>query len=184
MSRPREVDLAALLAAVVADLQAGFPALVTVEEYSDDHIEERRLPVPPAALVDLMELEPEPEEDPGTGQTPVSIRFEVSLVISFSEQNAERSVRVLAAAVAHRIAGSRFGQPIGRAQIVAVEPQSFAPELDQYVAWRVEWFHKPAYLGPLEWPLEGTPVTKVHVGREPDTGPGNELEYEYFEGEA
>ena len=185
MMIPPPVNIEVLLAAIVADLRAGFPQLVTVEEYSDEFMAAQAPLATPAVLVDLFEIEPQPDEDPGTGQTAVTLRFEATVVLGFSEPAVERAVRVIAADLSHRISGSRFGQHIGPAVLVGVEPQNFAPELDQYVAWRIEWFHRPAYLGAAEWPEAGTPATEVRLSEEPEIGPGNEeaydLVYEYDE---
>ena len=171
------VNIEVLLAAIVADLQAGFPQLVAVEEYSDEYLSKQAPLATPAVLIDLFEIEPQPDDDPGTGQTAVTLRFEATVALGFSQPAVERAIRVLAAEIAHRISGARFGQVIGPATLVGVEPQNFAPELDQYVAWRIEWFHRPAYLGEADWPLDGVRPTEVRLSEEPDTGPGNEEEY-------
>ena len=175
------LDIEAFLAAIVADLRAGFPQLQTVEEYSDAYLQAATPLRAPAVLIDLFALEPQPDLDPGTGQRAVTPRLEATVVLGFSEPSVERAVRSLAASIGARIAGSRFGQHIGPAVLVDVEPQTFAPELDQYVAWRVEWFHKPAYLGEAVWPGTGASVVEVRLAADPETGPAHELDYEYIE---
>lgn len=167
-----ELDLDALHDAIVQSIGAQFPTLATVEDYREDRL---GLPLP-AVLVDLIELEPTPDADPMTEQLPALARFDARVVVGFRETQAKRTVRKLAAALALHISGQRWGLKMGPAEVVAIEPDGFTPELDQYEVWRVEW-QQPVHIGASIWTDDGTTPVPV-FSYSPDVGPGNEGAYE------
>ena len=141
---------------IIDRIKLQFPALVTVEDYREDR---KRLPVP-ACLIELTDLEPNPDEDPGTEQLAVLARFDARIVIGFRTTKAQREIRKLAAALATFIQGERFGLPIGPAVVTSITPDDFSPELDQFEVWRVEW-QQPVSLGASVWDGSSFPARMV-----------------------
>lgn len=167
------LDLDALHAAVVGRLAAQFPAMQTVEAYPD----ERRQLRAPAILVELEDFEGAPDDNPGTEQLPVMARFSARIVIGFRTANAKREIRKLAAAVGVFVHRNRWGQPVGPAEVLTITPDDFAPELDQFEVWRVEW-QQPLALGVGVWNNDGSIPTEVLFSVVPDIGPDNVDDYE------
>lgn len=171
-----ETDIPGLYAAIVASIQAAFPDLQTVEFDRDDS-ERTVLPVP-ACLLELTELEAEPDLDPGTDQICVMARFEAELVLGFRTPAVKRSARVLAAALCAHLHKTRHW-PNGKAgaiEVMGAWPSQFKPELDQYEVWRVEW-RQPLYLGESIWKNDGTTPTEIYYGFTPEIGAGHEADY-------
>lgn len=166
------VDLDALHDAIIASIAAQFPALATVEDYRED----RKRMALPAVLVNLTDLEPDPDEDPGTEQLAAIARFDAQIVIGFRTANAKREIRKLAAALGKHIHMQRWGQPVAPAQVTAIVPDDFSPELDRFEVWRVEW-QQVVHIGVSVWDNDGTIPTQVLIGFAPDIGPGNEDKY-------
>lgn len=185
-----EIDLEVLHAAIEAALCAQFPALRMVEFYREES--DRQPPKPdqlPACLLELTELEPAPDVDPGTEQLAVHARFEARLIIGFRTPRAKLEIRQLAAAVAvwlrlRRWADPRIpaGQaartlPTGPAEVIAILPDHFSPELDRYEVWRVEW-RQLLHLGASIWTTDGlTPETPLY-NWSPAIGIGHEAAYQ------
>lgn len=181
-----EVDLATLHQAIVADIQAQFPQLVTVEFYREDR---KELPKP-ACLLELTEMEALEDEDPGTEQLAVMAKFEAELVISFREQSAKRSIRLLAAALSAWLRKRRWNDPdnpgkklpTGAVQVIGAYPDDFRTmggqregELPQFEVWRVEW-QQIVHLGNTVWTDEGTTPSQVFVDEHLNGGPGDGYE--------
>lgn len=181
------IDLAVLHQVISATLAAQFPALETVEFYRE---ESEREPLTdaqlPACLLEMEELEPaDPADDPMTEQLPVYARFAARLIIGFRTQNAKLEIRKLAASVATylrkhprwphpTLAGKTL--PTGPAEVLAIMPDDFAPELDRYEVWRVEWRHL-IHLGATVWTSEGvTPGTPLY-GWSPEIGTPHDDDY-------
>lgn len=135
MNANTEINLDDVHQAILDKIAEQFPDLVTVADYWDDR---KRLPVP-ACLVELTDMEGAPEDDPGTEQLAVLSRWEARIIIGFRTSSAKREIRKLAAALGAFIHQQRWGQPIGPAEVTAITPDEFSPELDQYEVWRVEW---------------------------------------------
>ncbi|EWS78789.1 hypothetical protein LPH50_09525 [Xylella taiwanensis] len=72
-----DISLEALHTASRDQIAAQFPDLATVAFYLGD--EDHRLPLP-ACLLELTDIEPAPENDAGTGQFPVLLRFQARFV--------------------------------------------------------------------------------------------------------
>lgn len=167
-----EIDLDALTDAIVASIAAAFPVFQTVEAYR----EERRTLPAPACLVQLVDLEPAPDADPGTEQLAVTARFEAQVVLGFREPNARRAAPKLAAALALHIQRKRWGLPVEAATVTAIEPDDFSPELDQFEVWRVDW-QQIVHIGQSVWTNDGILPTELLIGYAPDVGTGNEGDY-------
>lgn len=188
MNANTEVDLDTLHAAIVADIQAKFPDLQTVEFYRGEgngHDDRKTLPVP-ACLLNLSELEVS-EDDPMTNQLAVMAHFEAELVIRFTTPNAKRSVRKLAAAFAAWLRLRRWTNPsdptkklpTGPAMVIGAYQDDFTnlmpgqrdKPLDQFEIWKVEW-RQIVHLGQSTWTDEGeTPSTvyaRPNVDGQPD----------------
>lgn len=187
MNANTNVDLAVLHAAIVADIKAQFPALVTVEFYREDR---KDLPKP-ACLLELTELESLPEDDPGTEQLAVMAKFEAELVISFRTPQAKQSIRLLAASLAAWLRLRRWNDqanpgkklPTGAALVIGAYQDDFAvmggqrdPALEQFEVWRVEW-QQIIHLGATVWTDEGATPSIVYMGQAPEVGTGNEGDY-------
>lgn len=168
-----EVDLDALHDASAASIAAAFPIFKTVEAYRADR---KSLPVP-ACLLSLIDMEPDPDHDPGTEQLAVVASFEAQLILGFRRDEVERAVRKLAGAVAAHIHQQRWGQPVDAAQVMSISPDDFDPELDRYVVWRIEWQHV-IHLGVSVFTDDGTIPTTVLSSWDPEVGPENEEAYE------
>lgn len=166
------IDLDALHDAIIASIAAAFPSLATVDAYSED----RKQLTLPAVLINLTDLEPEPDEDPGTEQLAAMARFDAQVVIGFRTANAKREVRKLAAALAHHIYGNRWGQPVEAARVTAIVQDDFSPELDRFEVWRIEW-QQIIHIGTSIWDNDGVIPTQVLVSFAPDIGPDNEPAY-------
>lgn len=163
MDAHTEVDLNALHQAVLDGIATRFPDLVTVDDYRDDR---QSLPLP-ACLVELVDLEPDAELDPGTEQLAVLARFEARLVLGFRTTSAQREIRKLAAAVGAHVHRNRWGLPIGPAEVTAIGPDDFSPELDQHQVWRVEW-QQLVHLGQSVWDGSNMPARMVvQLGNSP-----------------
>lgn len=188
MNANTEIELAVLHDAIVADIKAQFPDLVTVEFYraeegqGDD--ERKTLPVP-ACLLELSEMTTDPDRDPGTEQLAVTATFEARLIIdSFKTLNAKLSIRVLAAAFSAWLRLRRWNNPAvpgkclptGPAYVIGAYPDDFSPELDRYEVWRVEW-QQEIHLGSTVWNDEGVTPSIPVFSWSPAIGPGHEDDY-------
>jgi hypothetical protein len=135
MNANTELDLDQLHQAIIDKITAQFPDFRTVEDYGQD----RKRLTTPACLIELADMEPVPEEDPGTEQLATLARFEARIIIGFRQLEAKREIRKLAAALGAFIHQQRWGKPVAPAEVTAITPDEFDPELDQFEVWRVEW---------------------------------------------
>lgn len=169
-----EIDLSAVHQSIIDAIVAAFPAVVTVEDYRENR---KGLPLP-AIMVELVDMEAAPDEDPGTEQLAMRTRFEARIIIGFRTANAEREIRKLAGALGAFVHQNRFGQPIEPAEVLTITPDDFDPDLDQYVVWRVEW-QQILHLGATVWTNEGEIPETVLFSYVPRVG--IPYEDEYFE---
>jgi hypothetical protein len=178
MDANTNVDLDALHDAIVADIKAQFPSIQTVEFY---RTEERKgglvgLPLP-AIILDLSEMEPDMEIDPGTEQLAVHARFEAEIIFGFQTPDVKRAIRKFAAAFGAWLRLRRWtGVRTGPAYVTSMHRSEFNPELDQYEVWCVEWT-QPVHLGDTVWTNDGTVPTQVFAGYSPDIGAGHQGDY-------
>lgn len=149
MNENSNVDLRDLHQRIRDAIAARFPAFRTVEFYRDEESED--LPTP-ACLLELDEIEPQ-EEDPGTGQIIMGLRFSARLLFSREAgHDGLMNVRLAAADVAAFINKNRFGGRVYPGRILSCGVDFFRPDLtDRYAIWRVEWHHERAFLGPNIW---------------------------------
>lgn len=168
-----EVTLDQLHDAIRAAVVAAFPDFVTVEFYRDD--EDEKMPTP-ACLLELTEAEPMPETDSGTGQWHTLLRFDARIVMAHRGAATRLNVRKAATALATWLHLKRFGVPMDPVQVIACEPDEFAPNLDKFAVWRVE-FATLVMLGETAWTNDGTVPTQVLYSWSPKIGTGNESEY-------
>jgi len=180
-----ETDLAQLHDIIVDTLKAQFPEMNTVEFYRDDP--DGRAPLSaadlPACILDMTELEEDPEQEPGTDQLAARVRFEAELVLPFRALRSKLEIRLQAVAFASYLRKrSRWPgiNQAGRIEAINAYRSDFQPQLDQYEVWRVEW-RQLLHFGTDVWAdLPGDPVTPstVFLGQAPDIGPGNESKYD------
>lgn len=167
-----EVNIDKLHTAIQAAIATAFPDFKTVEFYRDD--EDQVFPTP-ACLLAMTDAEPS-EDDAGTSQWPVLLRFEAHILMAHRGAETAMNVRRAATALATWIhQGGRWANA-GKAQVIACEPDEFAPQADKFKAWRVEFVTK-AFLGVTAWNNDGTIPTDVLYSWSPKIGTGNESEY-------
>lgn len=180
MNANTNLDLAALHEAIVADIKAAFPALQTVEFYRE---ERKGIPLP-AVLLELTEMEGQPDVDPGTEQLAVAARFEAEIIMGFRTPNVKLEIRKFAGAFAAWLRLRRWTNPAdpakklptGPAEVIGCFRDDFNPELDKYEVWRVEW-SQILHLGDTVWTNEGTIPTIPLFSWVPDIGIGHEDDY-------
>lgn len=167
------IDLGVALDKVIATLATQFKTFKTVAAEDEDR---QKLPVP-AIIVQMSELEPDPDRDPHTGQLPCLVRLEARIIMGHRTPKARREVIKAAGAVAAFVHSNRLGVPWGAAMVIAVDPDEFAPQADKFDIWRVEWVHA-ADIGASYFVDEGVTPSQVLTSRFPDTGPDHEASYE------
>ncbi|MFB9149526.1 hypothetical protein [Roseovarius ramblicola] len=172
MGPDTEISLGALHQAIIDAVAAQFPDLATVGDYREDRA---ALPLP-AVLIEMADLEGAPDEDPGTGQLAMVARFDARVIIGFRTAAAEREIRKLAGALGAFAHLNRWGLPVAPAEVLSAGPDDFAPELDQYVVWRVEWA-QVIHLGTSVWVNDGTIPARVLYSVAPEIGPAHEDDY-------
>lgn len=170
MSDP--IDLGLALDTVVAQLAAEFDTFKTVA--AED--EARTKLAVPAIIVQISELEPDPDKDAHAGQFPCLIRIEARVIMGHRTPKVRREVVKAAGAIAAFVHNSRLGVGWGGATVLAVEPDEFAPQADQFDIWRVEWAHS-ADIGSSYFVDEGVTPTEVLTSWSPDVGPDHEGDY-------
>lgn len=187
MANPNtKVDLAKLHQAIEQEIKAAFPSLKVVEFYrEEDDREALKKDQLPACLLELSEMDPTGEDDPGTEQLTVSARFSARLLIGFRTPRAKLEIRILAAALAKFLRQKRWALttdeksepiPSGPARVLSIMPDEFSPELDRFEVWAVEWTQS-LDIGDSVWCDDGlTPETPLYSWA-PKIGFGNEHHY-------
>lgn len=170
------IDLDELHDAIRDQVAAAFPSFETVEFYRDD--EDQQIPTP-ACLLELTEMEPVLEQNPGTEQLPVMLRFTAHVIAKDTGAESRLEIRKAAAALAtwlHK--KSRFdGQNTDAIQVLGCGPDEFAPEVTRFKVWAVE-FGMVAFLGDTVWKNDGVIPTNVLYSWSPRIGFGNEPHYQ------
>ncbi len=169
---PDTLDLGAALDTVIAMLAAEFDSFKTVA--AED--EARKALAVPALIVQISELEPDPDKDPHTGQFPCLIRLEARIVMGHRTPGVRREVLRAAGAVAAFVHSNRLGVAWGAATVIAVDPDEFAPQADSFDIWRVEWVHA-ADLGTSYFVDDGVTPARVLTSWSPDIGLAHEADY-------
>lgn len=178
MTANTETTLDAVLNGIVATIAANFPGLNV-----EDHRADRKTLKLPACLIDLEEFDA-PDEDPGTGQTAMNARFSAQFIISFKQgtKNPKREIRKFIWDFIAFARLQRWGCPIGPATVTNAAPDDFAPELDQYEVWRVEW-EQVINLGKSDFDDDGTTPSAVFLSQSPLVGEAYRDQYELVAGE-
>ncbi|AUR12866.1 hypothetical protein PhaeoP48_02904 [Phaeobacter inhibens] len=166
------IDLDNLHEAIKAEISARFPAVATVEDYGAP----RKDLVLPAILVELVDMEVDPDSDPGTEQLPVISKWAARVVLSFRDDNVKREIRKLAGALGVLVHQNRWGLKAGPAQVTYIGPDAFDPDFDNVEVWAVEW-DQQIDLGQSVWTGEGVTSDRVMIGYAPKIGPGQEGDY-------
>lgn len=170
MSEP--IDLGDALDTIVETLKDEFGTFKTVAAEDENR---KKLSVP-AIIVQLSELEPDPDKDAHTGQFPCIVRVEARIVMGHRTPKVRREVIKAAGAVAAFVHNSRLGVAWRAAKVLAVEPDEFAPQADQFDIWRVEWAHS-ADIGPSYFVDDGVTPTELLTSWAPEIGPDHEGDY-------
>lgn len=177
MADPNDIttDLAALHNAIQNQIGAAFPALQTVEFYRDDEDEGIQLP---ACLIELDEMENR-DEDPGTGQICMSLRFSARLILTRENgPDAPMQARLSAAALSAFINKNRFGGHVSPAHVLMGSRDDFSPSLlGRFSIWRIEWVHREAFFGASVWSGDNIIPQTVYLGRAPEIGPDHIEDY-------
>ncbi len=174
---PDTLDLGVALDTVIASLAAEFDTFKTVAAEDEDR---KKLAVP-AIIVQMSELEPDPDKDPHTGQFPCLVRLEARIVMGHRTPKVRREVIKAAGAVAAFVHSNRLGVAWGAATVIAVDPDDFAPQADSFDIWRVEWVHA-ADIGASYFVDEGVTPSQILTSWSPDIGTAHEGDYVAEEG--
>ena len=173
-----EVTLEAMHDAIAAQIKAAFPDFVTVEFYRDDESEQIATP---ACILEMTEAEPIPANDAGSGQWCALARFDARIIMSSRAATSRLEIRKAAIAFAAWLHNRRMpGIATDPCQVIACEPDEFAPHVDRFVTWRVEWV-MPAMFGEMAWKNDGA-IPQAFFSFAPVIGVPNEPKYLPVEG--
>ena len=168
------VTLDALHEAIRDQVAAQFPDFLTVEFYRDD--EGQSMPTP-ACLLELVEAEDAADMDAGSGQWHAMLRFQARVVMALRGPEVRLNVRKAALALATYLRLRRWdGIAADPCQVIACEPDEFAPNVERFAVWRVEWVQL-VMLGESAWTNDGTVPTQVLYSFTPEVGTPNEGSY-------
>lgn len=199
MNADTEIDLTVLHDAIVADIAAAFPSFSTVQFYrgdgEDDGAERNSVPVP-ACILDMTEMEAQPDDDPGTEQIAVMASFEAELIITFRTPRPKHTIRLLAANLAAFLHKRRWTNPAlpdkklptGPALVIGAYKDDFTgrgtgqnnTDLPQFEIWRVEW-QQLLHLGVGVWGDAGATPDEPVYSWVPEIGFGHEDDYKEFD---
>ena len=173
MSNTPQVDLTVLHTNITAAIRAQFPTLKDVGAYPRPG----EMVKTPAVYFELDAIEVTDPVDAGTEQIRCALTFNAYCVVSY-KGTGKLATRVLAAQVMSWLRGKRFGQPIGIAQPMSADPDTFAGDAgNEYECFRVMWRHEPVYLGTSVWDATGVVPTEVYLGIDPNTGAAHLSDY-------
>jgi len=168
-------DLEALHTAIRDQIAAAFPVFQTVEFYRDDEGEGMTTP---ACLLEMEEFQ-DTDEDPGTGQICMSLRFSARLILTRENgPDAPMQSRLSAAALSAFINKNRFGGQVSPAHVLMGSRDDFSPSLlGRFSIWRIEWVHREAFFGASVWAGDNLIPQTVYLGRAPEIGPDHIEDY-------
>lgn len=170
------LDIGLMHTQIVSQIQAQFPSFKTVEFYRDD--ESETIPTP-AILLEVCEVEPDPEKDAGTDQLPALIRFEARIMMGIRTPQVKLAVRMAAMALAGWLHKRSWGNGVyaDPCRVLTCSPDEFDPRVDKWAVWRVEW-HNGAMLGTdNSWENGGT-VPQAFFSFSSDIGSPNKGDYQ------
>jgi len=177
MNADTSIDIEDLHDAIAGAISAQFPDILTVEFYREESDRQSISSISlPACLIEMTEMEPSPQDDPGTEQLAVWARFEARLIIGFRTTKAKIEIRKLSAALAVFLRFNRWSLPVGPAEVLAIIPDNFSPELDRFEVWRVEW-RQLIHLGESVWVDDGSGQLNPVYSWAPEIGTGHEEYY-------
>jgi len=172
MSNTPQANLSALHTAITAAIRAQFPDLKDVGAYPRPG----ELVKTPAVYFELDGIEAAADGN-DTEQVRCALTFNAYCVVSY-KGTGKLAARLLAASVMSWLRGKRFGQPIGIAQPMSADPDTFAGDAaGEYECFRVMWRHEPVFLGTSVWDATGVMPTEVWLGIDPLTGQANLSSY-------
>lgn len=172
MSDNTPVQLLALHEGIKSGIREMFTTgeVPTVDYYS----RVQRKVVVPAIFFEMTSISSDRELP--TEQIDATFRFSAYCILPYNAENACVQVRILAAALASKLNGKRWGQPIGRAKVTVIEPDNFDAENYEYETVRIDW-EQDCVLGNDVW-AGGVRPTTVYLGIAPDTGVENIDKYQ------
>lgn len=158
---------------IVEKLDEAFPAfnVVAGEDAGRDEIET------PAIVVDMTELEPNPANDPTTGEWSCLAHFEARVLVGYRETRARHKVASIAGQVASFVHNERLGVEWDSAEVIATHPDEFSPKADQFRVWLVEWVHGCNVGEPIDQG-DGEAASTVLSSFAPEIGEDHAGEYE------
>ena len=174
-----------ILNALKAKTGTGMPlaGVRVIKMYPLGDLEIDDLPLP-ALLMDLYEIEPDPDCDLGTGQLGVQLMLQLYVVVAGTPRGAPLTVRKLALAAGAIINdGNRFGSPVSPAKVTNIIGMPKLQDTNrQYLIWSVEWQHATV-IGTEDQicddpPVDADQINEVFLGTVPDVGVGHETDYE------
>ena len=170
------VDIAALFSAIKTKVAEQF---LDLEVYAVASKRQPGMKIP-CCMLNVDDFE-KADEDLGTEQLSVVLRFEASLILGAKNDTAKQQAVLLALAFATFIDGQRWGVKVGEAQFESASPDEFSPELDKYEVWTVAWAQEVT-LGESIWTNDGTLPQTVLVSTSPEIGEPNEDKYKEVTG--
>lgn len=174
MTDQTALDLSTVLDAIRDDLAAKFPAIGIYVAEDVDEVDGAPLP---AALLQLLDIAPRPDDNPLNGQFACEIHVELSLILGRRTHQVRRKTVQAAGAIAAAVNGERFGVRWGAAVVVDTGPDEFAPAAQQFDVWRVEWVHDARVGVPVDLELDDLPA-EVLTSWAPEIGAAHEDKYE------
>jgi len=165
-------ELTQLHEAMTARIKAEIPQLEHVADYP---VLEEGMPMP---LLIYAMTNVQPGEDPGDGRVCIVATFEACILVESSRPKAPLQAAILATKLAALLHyeqwGLDFTLPVDGVQAMPTVP---IPELAECAAWAVQW-QQTLYLGDTTWLWEDQPPGSLVFAIDPDTGPGNEHNYQ------
>lgn len=161
-----------LYEAIEHHLQENLPGIMGVSFWPDLSAQ-TSIPTP-VVLLEMAEMEP--GQDLGTGETPLTCKFEARIVVDSISSDPQRQAVQLASQLAVLLRAQSWGLEVECAQFVRSTQDWTKPELDGYFVWLVEW-DQTIYLGTEQWPWPDEPPGSLRLGFNEETGVGNEGKY-------
>lgn len=168
-----------LLAYAEEYVKTNFPVFKEVKAFEDSR-DPKDLRTP-AFFFECSDVQTNVEDDPETGETVATLRFEGQVICAATTPR--KKVFQLALAVASKLRRSRLGVPVGvkvgPVRVLGVSADSFNPNLDQFHVYSVEW-EQLVYLGESVFNDDGSfmPPSEVLVSSSPRVGLDHATAYE------
>jgi len=121
----------------------------------------------PAVFVELAEMEP--GQDPGTGESGLTCKFEARVITDPIQPDHHQQAVFLAGQLAVLLRMQAWGVAVEPAEFVQAMQDWTKPELDGYTVWVVEWTQQ-LYLGEVQWPWPDQPPGTLVLNIEPGDG--------------